>query len=72
MTPQAKEAVRAAKNPVYLANAIGKPAGLFCKYATSRKTQKFTYQFFRYGRFLGEISDPARVVAKMERYKGAK
>lgn len=54
--------------PVCLANAIGRPVGLFCKYAPSRKTGKFTYQFFRRGAFLGEISDASRVVAKMEKY----
>lgn len=54
--------------PTRLANKIGRPLGLFCKYAPSRKTGRFTYQFFRRGLFLGETSDPDKVVSKMERY----
>lgn len=54
--------------PVRLANAIGRPCGLFCKYAISRKTGGFTYQFFRRGRYLGETGDASKVVAKMEAY----
>ncbi len=54
--------------PARLANEIGRPHGLFCKYAVSRKTKEFTYQFFRHGHFLGETADAKKVISKMEKY----
>lgn len=55
-----------------LANAIGQPVGLTCRYEWDSRKQKFTYRFFRHGRYIGAVSDPKRVVAKMERYATAK
>lgn len=55
-----------------LANAIGQPVGLTCRYEWNSGKQKFMYRFFRCGRYIGAVSDPKRVVAKMERYATAK
>lgn len=58
--------------PVNLANLIGRPAGLFCRYEYDRAKQKFMYRFYRRGHYIGATGDPAQVVAKMERYVTAK
>lgn len=55
-----------------VANLIGQSVGLTCRYEYDRTKQKFMYRFFRRGRYLGAVSDPKRVVAKMERYATAK
>lgn len=58
--------------PVFVANSIGQPVGLSCRYEYDRVKQKFMYRFFRRGRYLGAVGDPAKVVAKMERYATVK
>lgn len=58
--------------PANAANAIGQPVGLSCRYEYDSTKKKFTYRFYRRGRYIGAVSDPKRVVAKMERYATAK
>jgi hypothetical protein len=58
--------------PARLAAAIGKPVGLTCRYEYDGRKQKFMYRFYRCGHYVGAVSDPKRVVAKMERYATAK
>jgi hypothetical protein len=58
--------------PANVANHIGQPVGLSCRYEWDSRKQKFTYRFFRRGRYIGAVSDPKRVVAKMERYASTK
>lgn len=60
------------QQPARVANIIGQPLGLSCRYEWDSRGQKFTYRFFRHGRYIGAVSDPKRVVAKMERYATAK
>ena len=63
MSPQA---------PVSMANSIGRPLGLECHYEYDRIKGKFLYRFYRHRRYIGSVSDPARVVARMERYANSK
>lgn len=56
------------QSPARLATQIGRPRGLVCRYEWDARKQKFIYRFFRYGKYVGAVSDPKRVVAKMERY----
>ena len=58
--------------PANVANHIGQSVGLSCRYEYDRAKQKFMYRFYRHGRYIGAVSDPKRVVAKMERYATAK
>ena len=59
------------QGPARLATEIGRPYGLTCRYEYDPR-RGFAYRFFRHGRFIGSVSDPKRVVAKMERYATAK
>lgn len=51
-----------------LASAIGKAAGIECVYGWDRKKGRFAFFFWRAGHCLGTCLDPARVVAKMEKF----
>lgn len=57
------------QQPARLANAIGRPVGLACRYEWDG--HKFRYRFFRHGYYIGVVNDPKRVIAKMERYVDA-
>lgn len=50
------------------ANLIGKPFGVECRYEWDRKKQRFQWNFYRRGRFIGGTAKQDEVVKKMDRY----
>lgn len=55
-----------------LANDIGKPSGVQCRYEWDRKKQRFQWNYYRNGRYIGGTANPKQVVEKMDRYTTTK
>lgn len=55
-----------------LANQVGRPFNVKCKYEWDRKKQRFQWNYYRHGRFIGGTANPKEVVARMDRYTTTK
>lgn len=54
-----------------VANEIGKPACVTCRYEYDRHLREFAWRFFRHGRYIGSTTVAKNVVVKAERYASA-
>lgn len=48
-----------------VANEIGAPKRLTCRYEWDRQKNRFLFRFFRRGMFIGATGDASRVAVKM-------
>lgn len=53
---------------VSLANRIGRPLRLLCKYEQDRARRVFAFRFYRHGIFIGSTTDPKKVIHKMGKF----
>jgi len=57
-----------------LANEVGRPFGVKCRYAYDSVKRVFAWRFYRNGTFIGQTSVQTEVINRMEKYttNGAK
>lgn len=55
-----------------LANQIGKPAGVVCRYEWESRDQTFKWNFYRHGHWIGSTGNPKDVVKRATNYATVK